>query len=120
MLTFLMIAMLAAPSEAPRAALVDPRVVQCTAHNTSEGKDRKCKVRIPKRAALAACTTADKAAGHCALDANARVVAWTVGERGAQCQLVSKKTDWKRQVAIKVAKATPHGGGSCTLFVGLQ
>ena len=120
MLTFMMLLTLAVPPDVPQPGTADPRTVQCTAHNRSDGKDRKCKVRIPRQAALLACSASDKAAGHCALDPQSRVVAWTVGEKGAQCRVVRKKTDWKKQVTIKVAKATPHGRGSCTLFVGLQ
>ncbi|HEX2781612.1 MAG TPA: hypothetical protein VHM30_19060 [Gemmatimonadaceae bacterium] len=120
MLTFIVLLTLAGSPVGPQPGTADPRTVQCTAHNRSDGKDRKCRVRIPRQATLLACTASDKAAGHCVLDPQSRVVAWTVGEKGAQCRLVSKKTDWKKKVTIKVAKATPRGGGSCTLFVGLQ
>lgn len=119
MLTFLMIMSLGAhaPAATHHSAL-EPRTLQCTAKNTSDTKDRKCKIKIPKGTTIRGCDAVEKAAGHCALDK--RMVAWTAGENGARCELSKKKTDWKMRVAMKVAKQTKPGAGSCTLFVSLR
>lgn len=106
------------PSADPLAPVDGPRVVQCTAHNTEAGKDRKCHVRIPRGSSVRPCGATDKLAGRCALDA--RVVAWTAAENGARCKVSKKKTDWKTRVTVKVAKTTKPGAGRCTLFVGVQ
>lgn len=119
MLTLLMI--LALGASAPRAvspSVAAPRTLQCTATNTSDGKDRKCHVRIRGRTRVRSCEASEKAASHCALDR--RMVAWVVGANGAHCELSKKKTDWKKSVAVKVAKETKPGAGSCTLFVTVQ
>lgn len=119
MLTLLMI--LALGTHAPSAVhpSVDaPRTLQYTARNTSEGKDRKCRVKIPKGTTLRACDAAEKVAGHCALKQH--VVAWTASENGARCELAKKKTDWKKAVGIRVAQETKPGAGSCTLFVSVR
>lgn len=118
MLAMLMILAVGASTPSVAAPSTDsPRVVQCTARNTSEGKDRKCHVKIPRGTTVRACDAKDKDAGRCALDE--RKVAWTAGENGARCVL-SKKTDWTKRVAMKVSKKTKPGAGSCTLFVSLQ
>ena len=119
MLTLFM--MLALSASAPRAVhqpVTAPRTLQCTAKNTSDGKDRKCHVKVPSGSTLRTCDAAEKAAGHCAL--NTRMVAWTVGENGASCELSKKKTDWKKSVSVKVSKKTKPGAGSCTLFVSVR
>ena len=116
--TFLILALGAIAPSAVRPASDAPRTIQCTATNTADGKDRKCHVKVPKRTAVRSCDASEKAAGHCALDA--RIVAWTAGENGARCELSKKKTDWKKKVAMKVAKETRPGAGSCTLFVSVQ
>lgn len=119
MLTLVMIMALGANApSAVRASADSPRTLQCTAANTSDGKDRKCHVMIPRGSRVRACDTAEKAAGHCALDE--KIVAWTVGANGAHCELGKKKTDWKSRVTAKVSKDTKPGAGSCTLFVSLQ
>ena len=118
LMTLMILALGAAAPSAARPSHDAPRTIQCTASNTADGKDRKCHVKLPKRAAVVVCDAREKAAGHCALDA--RMVAWTAGENGARCQLSKKKTDWKKTVAMKVAKDTKPGAGSCTLFVSVQ
>lgn len=115
---FLFLALSALSPSAVRAPADAPRTIQCTAKNTAEGKDRKCHLKLPKGTAVRSCDAAEKAAGHCTLDA--RVVAWTSGENGARCELSKKKTDWKKKVTMKVAKETRPGAGSCTLFVSVQ
>lgn len=119
MLTLFMILALGAkaPSAVP-SAISSPRTLQCTAMNTSDGKDRKCHVMIPRGARLRACDAAEKGTGHCALDT--RIVAWTASANGAHCQLSKKKTDWKTRVAVKVSRDTKPGAGSCTLFVSVR
>ena len=99
---------------APRPA---PRVLQCTAKNTSAGKDRKCSVKLAKGALLQPCDAAARTAGHCALQP--RFVAWVTSTHGARCEL-TRKTDWKKRVGIRVSDATRNGAGSCTLFVSLR
>lgn len=116
--TFLILALGATAPSAARPTTAEPRTIQCTAKNTAEGKDRKCHLKLPKGTAVRSCDAREKAAGHCTLDA--RVVAWTAGENGARCELSKKKTDWKKKVAMKVAKETRPGAGSCTLFVSVQ
>lgn len=118
MLTLLILLSLgAAAPGSVRRPVMEPRIVQCTAKNTADGKDRKCHVKVPRGAGIRRCDAAEKAAGHCTLDP--QLVAWTAGESGARCVL-SKKTDWKKRVAMKVAKGTKPGTGRCTLFVSLR
>ena len=97
-----------------------PRVLECTARNTPEGKDRRCRVKIPAGASIRRCNQADRAAGRCTLHREGALVAWAVGRNGAVCKLSKKKTDWTTRVAVKVGKATGPGAGSCQLFVGLE
>ena len=119
MLTFLMIMALGTHTPAATNHSADePRILKCTAKNTSDGKDRKCHIQLPKRTTLRACDAVETTAGHCALDKG--VVAWTASEKGARCELSKKKTDWKKRVGIKVAKDTKPGAGSCTLFVSVE
>lgn len=97
-----------------------PRVLECTARNTPEGKDRRCRVKIPAGASIRRCNQDDRAAGRCTLHKEGALVAWAVGRNGAVCKLSKKKTDWTTRVAVKVGKATGPGAGSCQLFVGLE
>lgn len=123
MLTYLLLAVLATGGKPPVVAHHDsltPRVVQCTARNTPEGKDRRCRVRVPAGSAIRRCDSRDRAAGHCTLHKKGELVAWAVGTNGAVCRLSKKKTDWKSRVAVKVNKATPPGAGSCHLYVAIQ
>lgn len=123
MLTYLILAALATggqPALAAHPDSVTPRIVQCTARNTADGKDRRCRVKIPAGAAIRRCGSADRAAGRCSLHKQGELVAWTVGRNGAVCRLSKKKTNWKSRVAVKVDKATPPGAGSCDLYVALQ
>ncbi len=115
---FLILALGATAPSAVRPSNDAPRTIQCTAKNMTDGKDRKCHVKLPRRTAVQGCDAREQAASHCALDA--RLVAWTAGENGARCELSKKKTDWKKSVAMKVAKETKPGAGSCTLFVSVQ
>ena len=101
-----------------RPAGVEPRVIQCTATNTAAGTNRQCHVKIPRGASVRACDATEKVANHCTLDA--RMGAWTANEKGAECKLSKKKTDWAKRVTVKVAKRTKPGAGSCTLFVGTR
>ena len=119
MLTLLtIIALAGGVPNAPHRPAAEPRTLTCVARNTSDGKDRKCHVKIPRGATVRSCEANDRAARHCGLDAG--VVAWTSGENGARCELSKRKSDWKKRVAIKVAKETKPGTGSCTLFVAVR
>ena len=123
MLAFLVVAALvtgagdAIPAARGPAA---PRVLECTARNTPEGKDRRCRVKIPTGASIRRCNRDDRTAGRCTLHKEGALVAWAVGRNGAVCKLSKKKTDWTTRVAVKVGKATGPGAGSCQLFVGLE
>lgn len=105
------------PAEARLAPYPASRVLQCTAKNTRAGKDRKCSVKLAKGAALQPCDASARAVGHCALQP--KFAAWVTSTHGARCEL-TRKTDWKTRVGVRVADATRNGAGSCTLFVGVR
>lgn len=120
MLSLLMMLSLAplAPTSPATPAASSPAILHCTAANTAAGKNRKCHVKLPAGAQLAPCAAADRAAGHCSLDA--RYVAWVVPAGGAQCKVNRKKTDWRTTVGVKVGKKTRPGVGRCDLHVALR
>lgn len=124
MLNYLLLAALLAAGGEPAVAThpdtSTPRIVQCTARNTADGKDRRCRVKIPAGATIRRCDSADRGAGRCTLHEKGELVAWTVGRNGAVCRLSKKKTNWKSRVAVKVDKATRPGAGSCDLYVALR
>ena len=111
---------LAAHPARPAAGVALPRELTCVAHNTQDGKDRRCHVTIPAGASIRACAAADKAAGRCAAHPRARVVAWVVATGGAECRIADKRTDWARSVGVKVGKRTKPGQGTCALHVEVQ
>lgn len=121
--TYLMLAALVLagqPAVTVPAESLTPRVLQCTARNTPEGKDRRCRVKIPAGAAVRRCDSGERAAGHCTLHRKGELVAWTAGTNGAICRLSKKKTNWTSRITVKVDKATRAGAGSCHLYVAIQ
>ena len=120
MLPFLLaLSLLGAPATLPTTPFA-PRVLSCVAHNTPDGKDRRCHVTVPRGSALRACTSADNAAGHCAAHPRRRVVAWVVSTGGAECRIAKQKSEWARTVAVKVGKRTKPGAGTCELRVEVE
>ena len=118
LILMLSLATSATPASSPSDAVNAPQVLHCSASNTAAGKDRGCRVKIPARAQIRSCAAADRAAGHCTLDA--RYAAWVVRTGGAECRISRKRTDWRTTVGVKVGKRTKPGAGGCDLHVALR
>lgn len=108
------------PAAQAATAVLEPRELSCIAKNATDGKDRRCHVKIPAGAAIKRCVVAEKAAQRCTLDGKARYVAWTVATGGADCRLLKKQTKWNKNVAMKVGKKTKPGAGTCELRVVVE
>jgi hypothetical protein len=120
MISVLLLLALGGPAAPNAAAAPVPRELSCVAHNTSDGRDRKCHVRVPEGATLRPCTGSDKAAGHCTAHPRGRIVAWIVATQGADCVIARKKTDWTHRVGVRVGRKTRPGAGTCELRVAVQ